>query len=526
MRERLQRYILLVVLCGITIFINVKDVQAAGKYDEKLYQDVLNYPDCYSGEVEYERAHDANEDTYATLDRNEDLKYIIKDVTGDGIKEFFVMDRTHLFIYTQKYNKKTKKMKLSLMTVLATNVNELGVYSCKINGKRYVGIDWIYTGTGITAKSVFRVKGNKLLLQDTLRHIGTWQGSYADNYTRNNEEISKKKYKKYIKKYFAKKYKLKYKKKSVTVVSTPKNLYTIAEKIEDPMVIIGGYAKKNVWTSEARTYMAAYARTRLDTEKKKEKLSAVKKEMQNLFGRTDVKFSKKYPYNTMKKKGKWVTSPYGEFGDEVAYGDVLDTYKIGKDLYRCRYASYTQNPNDVYNTDRYNLRIYYIMFKKSKGAYGYIIKDIREIKESKQTSDTSTDTPTTDKLYIISDTCQAFYDGYNSGEPWYITGKGLGICGTFHYSRNITQEEKDDFGHGGKGYEGTDSNKGNLLKGEAVWSGHQGKYMIDLPEDISAGRYVYYIYQVMEKKEVGLTIEFQVVDTTSGGKKINILQVK
>lgn len=377
----MKRRIFTWLIIGFSLaFMSKMQVEAAGKYDASLYQDVLNYPACYSGTIKYEKGTKTIDGSTVTLQDNVDLKYIIKDVTGDKIKELFVMDHSHLFIYTQKYNKKSKKMKLSLMTVLYTSGTELDVYYRKIKGKRYVGIDWKYTGAGTTTNTVFRVKGNKLSVQHTIGSYGPWQGDTSVSYTHNNKLITKKKYNSYIKKYFAKKYKVKYKVKKITESAAQPTFYTMTDKITPSMVIIGSYAKKNVWTKEARTYMATYVKTRYDSKKEKVKLSAVKKEMKYLFGTTKTKFSKAYPYNTMEKKGKWVTRPYGDFGSETPYSDLISTYKIGKDLYRSRYVVYTQNLFDEYSTDRLNLKTYYITFKKSSGKYGYIIKDIREIK--------------------------------------------------------------------------------------------------------------------------------------------------
>lgn len=375
--KRIAMFVLVLIMC---VFTNVLEAQAAGKYDESLYKDVLNYPSCYSGTIKYEKGTKTIDGPTVTLQDNVDLKYIIKDVTGDKIKELFVMDHSHLFIYTQKYNKKSKKMKLSLMTVLYTSGTELDVYYRKIKGKRYVGIDWKYTGAGTTGNTVFRVKGSKLSVQHKLGSYGPWQGDTNVSYTHNNKQITKKKYNSYIKKYFSKKYKVKYKVKNITKSAAQPTFYTMADKVKPSLVIIGSYAKKNVWTKEARTYMATYVKTVYDSRQEKVRLSDVKAEMKNLFGTNKTKFSKAYPYNTMEKKGKWVTRPYGDFGAEVPFGDLVNTYKIGNNVYRCRYVVYTQDVYNEYSMERLNLKTYYITFKKSTGKYGYSIKDIREIK--------------------------------------------------------------------------------------------------------------------------------------------------
>lgn len=377
MKDLFKKSIIFSILCCSLIFCCDMQAWAKGKYDASLYQDVLNYPACYSGKVQFERISETTHGEKVTLADNENLKYIIKDITGDGIEELLVMDSQHLFIFTQKYSKKTKNMKVSVMTVLRL-VDPPTIYYKKSGSKRYLCIDYGYAGTGTRTKLIYQGKGTKLTLKNTLLYGGNWQGYTDEGWSINGKTITQKKYNSYVKKYFAKKYKVNLKTKSYTYVTTPAAFDTMTDKLAPSIVIIGSYAEKNVWTTQARTFMATYVMTRYQTYKSKVKLSTVKKEMKSLFGTNKVKFSQEYPYNSIKKKGKWVTAPQGELGAEVPYCSILNTCKISNGVYRTKCKVYTVI--EGYSSEPYGMKNYYITFKKSDSKYGYIIKDICEVK--------------------------------------------------------------------------------------------------------------------------------------------------
>lgn len=362
------------ILGCVLLLMTGLEVVAAGKYDAKVYQDILNFPTLYSGELTYGRAGlvFAGNEIYFNQNQNEELEYVIKDISGDGIKELIVCDGIYTFIFTQKYNKNLKRMQASVMGVIEVNYFERICYR-KINGKRYLACDLSYTGGGTERKCVFQVKGNKLVLKNDIYYKGAFQSDTTIAYYNNSTEISEKKYNSLLKKYLAKKYSLKSKTKKLSYVETPRKIYTIASKIAPSIVAIGTMGEKNVWSAQSRTFMATYILTRYDADKSKVKLKAVKKEMKHLFGTKKTKFSSTYPFNTMKKSGKWVTRPAVDFGAEYPSYDMPPICKTGKNTYSAVFSSFVE----VDYGERIKFKEYVVDFKKSSGKYGYIITDIR-----------------------------------------------------------------------------------------------------------------------------------------------------
>lgn len=217
MKGLYKRIAIFLVLCCLWVLSCDVQAEAKGKYNASLYQDVLNYPACYKGKVQFERISETSYGETVTLSDSESLKYVIKDVTGDGIKELLAMDSEHLFIFTQKYNKKTKNMKVSVMTVLRL-IDEPTIYYRKIGSKRYLCIDYGYAGTGTRTKLIYQGNGTKITLKNTLLYGGNWQGYTNEIWSINGKTITKKKYNSYVKKYFAKEYKVKMKTKSYSYI--------------------------------------------------------------------------------------------------------------------------------------------------------------------------------------------------------------------------------------------------------------------------------------------------------------------
>lgn len=366
--------ICMILGCIFLVLSSGLQVKAAGKYDAKLYQDVLNFPTLYSGTVMYDRwgRVTSGQEVYLNQYQGDDLLYIIKDITGDKVKELIVNDGTYTFIFTQKQNKKTKRMQVSTMAVIEVSSVD-SIYFRKVNGKRYLGIDWIYTGAGTSTMCVYQIKGSKLVLKNNIRYQGPFQSDTTTYYANNGKSISKKKYNSLKKKYFASKYLVKYRTKNISYVETPRKIYTIADKIAPSMVAIGTIGEKNVWSAQSRTFMATYILTRHDADKSKVKLTAVKKEMKRLFGTKKIKFSSSYPFNTMKKSGKRVTRPTVDFGNEYPSWDMPLACKTGKNTYSAVFVSFVE----VDYGERIKFKEYVIDFKKSSGKYGYIITDIR-----------------------------------------------------------------------------------------------------------------------------------------------------
>ena len=99
-------------------------------------------------------------------------------------------------------------------------------------------------------------------------------------------------------------------------------------------------------------------------------------------------------------------------------------------------------------------------------------------------------------LSLIINDCQYFYDGFyhqipESGSSYSFVEYDQGISGHFSYSRELTDIEYEDWGHGGKIL---DANGNELDIDASFYATTDGVFAVELPEDMPSGTYTYLLY--------------------------------
>ena len=85
-----------------------------------------------------------------------------------------------------------------------------------------------------------------------------------------------------------------------------------------------------------------------------------------------------------------------------------------------------------------------------------------------------------------------------------------GLSGTFSYSRELTEHEKQTWMHGGKLYDANGSEVGVEGNYPSFWSNPEGLFAVEFPKDLPHGRYTYELYQFIDGQYVSDTITFTV----------------
>lgn len=106
-----------------------------------------------------------------------------------------------------------------------------------------------------------------------------------------------------------------------------------------------------------------------------------------------------------------------------------------------------------------------------------------------------TNTTSSGLSLVISD-CQYFYDGFyhqmpESDSAYSFVEYDQGISGHFSYSRELTDIEYEDWGHGGKIL---DANGNELDINASFYATTDGVFAVELPEDMPSGTYTYLLY--------------------------------
>ena len=124
----------------------------------------------------------------------------------------------------------------------------------------------------------------------------------------------------------------------------------------------------------------------------------------------------------------------------------------------------------------------------------------------------SENSPSTDDLSIIIEDYELFTDGFYYEMPidensYSFVDFDRGISGHFSYSRNLTEQEYKNWGHGGKIL---DAN-GNESDIDAMFfSTSDGVFAVQLPEYMPKGDYLYLLYQYINDKYYEARISFEV----------------
>ena len=102
----------------------------------------------------------------------------------------------------------------------------------------------------------------------------------------------------------------------------------------------------------------------------------------------------------------------------------------------------------------------------------------------------------TGDLSLIIDDYQPFYDGFyhqipESESSYSFVEFDQGISGHFSYSRELTDIEYEDWGHGGKIL---DANGNELDIDASFYATTDGVFAVELPEGMPSGTYTYLLY--------------------------------
>lgn len=124
----------------------------------------------------------------------------------------------------------------------------------------------------------------------------------------------------------------------------------------------------------------------------------------------------------------------------------------------------------------------------------------------------SENSPSTDDLSIIIEDYELFTDGFYYEMPidensYSFVDFNKGISGHFSYSRELTEQEYKNWGHGGKIL---DAN-GNESDIDAMFfSTSDGVFAVQLPKYMPKGNYSYLLYQYINDKYYEARISFEV----------------
>ena len=100
-----------------------------------------------------------------------------------------------------------------------------------------------------------------------------------------------------------------------------------------------------------------------------------------------------------------------------------------------------------------------------------------------------------------------YYADYCPGVT-FVSEQGPGIHGTFTYSRPLTQEERDHWGHTGVLYDSNGNIVGEPGNNPSFWSWYDGNYAVEFPANFQHGTYTYEIIQFIGEQTVTATIQF------------------
>lgn len=122
----------------------------------------------------------------------------------------------------------------------------------------------------------------------------------------------------------------------------------------------------------------------------------------------------------------------------------------------------------------------------------------------------SENSPLTDDLSIIIEDYELFTDGFHYEMPidensYNFVDFDRGISGHFSYSRELTEQEYKNWGHGGKILD-ANGNEGDI---DAVFfSASDGVFAVQLPEYMPKGDYLYLLYQYINDEYYEARISF------------------
>ena len=120
--------------------------------------------------------------------------------------------------------------------------------------------------------------------------------------------------------------------------------------------------------------------------------------------------------------------------------------------------------------------------------------------------------PSTEDLSIIIEDYELFTNGFYYEMPidensYSFVDFDKGISGHFSYSRELTEQEYKNWGHGGKIL---DANGNETNIDAAFYSTSDGVFAVELPEYMPKGGYLYLLYQFINDKYYEARISFTV----------------
>lgn len=122
-----------------------------------------------------------------------------------------------------------------------------------------------------------------------------------------------------------------------------------------------------------------------------------------------------------------------------------------------------------------------------------------------------------EKLSLTIDSWEAFEEGYHYEFPdpenpdrTVVIDFEAGLSGTYKYSRELSDEERENWFHGGKLYDANGNEIGEEGNYPTFWSSPEGLFAIEFPKGLQSGVYTYELYQNIGGQGVSDTIEFEV----------------
>lgn len=120
--------------------------------------------------------------------------------------------------------------------------------------------------------------------------------------------------------------------------------------------------------------------------------------------------------------------------------------------------------------------------------------------------------PSTGGLSIIIEDYEVFTDGFYHETPidensYSIVDFSKGISGHFSYSRELTEQEYENWGHGG---EILDANGNTTNINASFYATSDGVFAVEFPEYMPKGSYMYHLYLIIDDEYCEARIAFTV----------------
>lgn len=112
--------------------------------------------------------------------------------------------------------------------------------------------------------------------------------------------------------------------------------------------------------------------------------------------------------------------------------------------------------------------------------------------------------------YTVGDGFYYQYPDPEDTNSTIIIDFGKGIFGTYEYSRNLNEIEKDNYLHGGRLCDANGNEIGEKGNYPSFWSNSEGMFAVEFPKGLKAGVYTYELYQYINGQYVSDSIDIEI----------------